>query len=354
MQQIRCALLTFVIGLLLVSASCGDEGAVPTSGAAGKVIEVEGTGTVTAIQKGAEDRVLSLGDTVFVKDTIKTSAGASVSIEFAHNRAVWNLDENQETAIEESIAWRLAKQEASAFAKQAIIGNSAAAANHGQTAADTSDTLLAASADESIETENETPTATTTTTTNLPDLNLVEQDPADKNIEGKPRTPKTKPRPETQGPPPPPIVDGVTGGPRTFTRPPEPTPGGGKLNEGGGGEGGGGGSDKDARDSDKDARDSANPNKNTRGLSGMASAERAKSVNQAATRKLIEVFARGCQGDPKRTGDLNYTFVVKAGKFVSFTSLPGDTLAAISKCVRGKLKSTKLEGSGEVKGKIRL
>ncbi len=128
MQQSRCALLTFILGILLVTANCGDKMVVPTSGAAGKVISAEGN--VTATRKGEKTRPLVDGDIVYVKDTASTGANSSVSIELTHNRAVWSLDNNQD------------------LAKQAKIGNSAAAADNVRSAAETTATLQKTSANE--------------------------------------------------------------------------------------------------------------------------------------------------------------------------------------------------------------
>jgi len=106
-----------IVGLLCVSAfackSGSDSQKSQPGVAAGKVIEV--TGTVT-VRHGDVARPLAAGQTVEGDDTIETGADGHVVIELAHNNAKWELGANKKQIVKDSMAWKLAKSEATAKA----------------------------------------------------------------------------------------------------------------------------------------------------------------------------------------------------------------------------------------------
>lgn len=125
-----------LLGLLAVSAtsSCrgsSDTAAVAPGAAAGQVLEV--SGNVAATRSGAT-RPLAVGAEVFADDVIDTGNG-SVAILLRHNNARWAVEGGQRMRVDESLAWKLAKQDGPA---RAVEHASSAAGREGErTAADT-------------------------------------------------------------------------------------------------------------------------------------------------------------------------------------------------------------------------
>jgi hypothetical protein len=125
-----------LLGLLAVSvtSSCsgGSDGEQVAPGAvAGKVLEA--SGNVAATRNGAS-RALAAGSEVFADDTIDTASG-SVLILLHHNNARWAVESGQHTRVDQSLAWKLAKQ--AGPAKTVDHASSAAGREGERTAADT-------------------------------------------------------------------------------------------------------------------------------------------------------------------------------------------------------------------------
>jgi outer membrane biosynthesis protein TonB len=101
-----------MLGLLLIAwLACGKDTsstAAPATGPAGKVVEV--TGKVSAT-RGAATRTLVAQAEVFADDVVETAADASVVILLAHNNARWSLEGGLRSRVDESVAWKLEKQE---------------------------------------------------------------------------------------------------------------------------------------------------------------------------------------------------------------------------------------------------
>lgn len=122
------------------TSSCSggsDSEQVAPGAVAGKVLEA--SGSVAATRNGAS-RALAAGGEVFADDVIDTTNG-SVLILLKHNNARWAVESGQRTRVDESLAWKLAKQEGPG---KIVDHASAAAGREGErTAADnraTSDT----------------------------------------------------------------------------------------------------------------------------------------------------------------------------------------------------------------------
>jgi len=131
-QMLRAVLL----GLLAVSvtSSCsggGDPQQVAPGAVAGKVLEA--SGNVAATRNGAT-RALAVGAEVFADDVIDTGNG-SVVILLHHNNARWAVEGGQRTRVDESLAWKLARQDGPA--KPVDHASSAAGREGERTAADT-------------------------------------------------------------------------------------------------------------------------------------------------------------------------------------------------------------------------
>jgi hypothetical protein len=356
MQQQRCALLTFVIGILLVTASCGDKMVVPTSGAAGKVIDAKGQ--VNAKRGNGPLRPLKTGDPVFVKDTVITSANSSVTIELTHNRAIWTLDANEKSPMERSLAWTLARQKSSVFANNVKIGNSAAASDHGNTAGDTADTLQQPTAvtqsevdpGPGIEAEdsdtpavvaaasvdNETPLPRDRT----PRIGGIGTAGAGKGGGGRgtstrgggsAKPDKTKPKDIKP-------FDFNPAGGETGNGTPTNTPGGTP-----GGEGGGGESPKPPP--------SPPPEPDKKPVPRFAVTGKTP-LSEASTKAMVQKFATECHKGSSITGELNYKVVAKEGKITAFTWRRAGSLLPIAKCMKKKVLPFQLSGSGTVTGQI--
>ena len=116
------------------TSSCrgsSDTPAVAPGAVAGKVVEV--SGSVAATRNGVA-RPLAAGAEVFGDDVIDTASG-SVVIQLHHNNARWSVESGRRARVDESLAWRLAKQDGSAAA---VDHASSAAGREGErTAADT-------------------------------------------------------------------------------------------------------------------------------------------------------------------------------------------------------------------------
>jgi len=112
-------------------SSGGDTPQVAPGAVAGKVLEA--SGSVAATRNGAS-RALAAGGEVFADDVIDTASG-SVLILLHHNNARWAVESGQRTRVDESLAWKLAKQEGSA--KVVDHASSAAGREGERTAADT-------------------------------------------------------------------------------------------------------------------------------------------------------------------------------------------------------------------------
>jgi hypothetical protein len=129
-------LRAILVGLLAVSAtsSCSggsDTPKVAPGAVAGRVLEA--SGSVAATRNGSS-RALAVGAEVFADDVIDTANG-SVLILLHHNHARWSVEGNAAARVDQSLAWKLAKQDGSAGA---VDHASSAAGREGErTAADT-------------------------------------------------------------------------------------------------------------------------------------------------------------------------------------------------------------------------
>lgn len=137
------AVLRLVLGVLVLSAGCGDDASDPppvareTVAHAGNVLDVAGKVTAT---RGGATRALAKADAVYADDVIETAADGSVMIEFAHNRARWSIDGGLKRRVDESAAWGLAMQ--TAPAKPVEHATSAAGRHAEKSAADTKETVV--------------------------------------------------------------------------------------------------------------------------------------------------------------------------------------------------------------------
>jgi hypothetical protein len=135
-RRIDSMLRAVLLGLLAVSAtsSCrgsSDTPVVAPGAAAGQVLEA--SGSVAATRDGAT-RPLAVGADVFADDVIDTGNG-SVAILLRHNNARWAVESGQRVRVDESLAWKLAKQDGPA---RAVEHASSSAGREGErTAADT-------------------------------------------------------------------------------------------------------------------------------------------------------------------------------------------------------------------------
>ncbi len=134
-----------LVGLLAVSAtsSCGGGGdteKVAPGAVAGTVLEA--SGSVAATRHGAS-RALAAGAEVFADDLIDTANG-SVVILLRHNNARWAVEGGQRLRVDESLAWKLAKQDGPA--KVVDHASSAAGREGERAAADTRATAESAKA----------------------------------------------------------------------------------------------------------------------------------------------------------------------------------------------------------------
>jgi hypothetical protein len=298
MQQLRCALLFLLFGTLLSSASCGDEQAAPTSGAAGLVIAVQGE--VSAKRGDEAPRPLAIDDVIYVKDTVKTGEGASLAIAFKHNNATWNVDASQEKAVTRSIAWRAQKVAASHFDDKEKLAAAAAGRDTEKSALESGDTIMRDQA------EVAPPGGAETTAVNspLPPPPPPHPDPAatpDKTIatKQKPKRPKRrngkKPKPKPDDP-------------LRLTPPNSPPP------------------------KTSDADDPV-PKKKA---------------------DFLVTIARQCQAKKKGSGTLSYTLEVASGKLLSFEAEAPDDLVDVVSCMRAKLKAADLLKVQSKSGSITL
>jgi hypothetical protein len=128
-----------LLGLLAVSAtsSCrgsSDTPAVAPGAVAGQVLEASGSASAT---RNGATRPLAAGAEVFGDDVIDTANG-SVVILLRHNNARWAIESGQRARVDESLAWRLAKQAGPVAA--ADHASSAAGREGERSAADTRST----------------------------------------------------------------------------------------------------------------------------------------------------------------------------------------------------------------------
>ena len=102
-----------LLGILFATTAACNKAAKPPAAevatAAGKVVEV--TGKATATRNGTS-RDLIAGADVFRDDTIDTGADGAITVELFHNNAMWSID-GRKARVDESAAWKLAKQEPS-------------------------------------------------------------------------------------------------------------------------------------------------------------------------------------------------------------------------------------------------
>nr|MDQ3368126.1 hypothetical protein [Myxococcota bacterium] len=115
-------------------ASCGTQAEAPPAAVgsvAGKVIDV--TGVAQASRAGAPPRVLATGTEIYGDDVIVTTTGV-VEIELFHNAARWSLQGGKRVRVDQSLAWGLTKQQASAAVEHTTA---AAGRNAERSAADT-------------------------------------------------------------------------------------------------------------------------------------------------------------------------------------------------------------------------
>jgi hypothetical protein len=135
-RRIGAMLRAILVGLLAVSAtsSCSggsDAPKVAPGAVAGKVLEASGS---VAATRGGLSRALGVGAEVFADDVIDTANG-SVLILLHHNNARWAVESGARTRVDQSLAWKLAKQDGPAGA---VDHASSAAGREGErTAADT-------------------------------------------------------------------------------------------------------------------------------------------------------------------------------------------------------------------------
>lgn len=142
-----------LVAVLAVSAlaSCkggsSDAPRVAASAPAGKVVEL--AGKVEATRSG-KTRPLAVGAEVYGDDQIATAADATVTIELFHNNARWAVTSNKQARVDSSLAWGLAKQQATSPSEH----NSAAAGREAErTAAETRATSETARREDSLERE---------------------------------------------------------------------------------------------------------------------------------------------------------------------------------------------------------
>jgi len=130
--MLRAVLLGLLAVAVTPSCSGGSDTAQVAPGAvAGSVLEV--SGNVSATRNGAS-RALAAGADVFAEDVVDTGGG-SVVILLKHNNARWAVESGQRTRVDESLAWKLAKQDGPA--KIVDHASSAAGREGERTAADT-------------------------------------------------------------------------------------------------------------------------------------------------------------------------------------------------------------------------
>lgn len=112
MSRVLLALLIAVSGCNQNGGGGGDQSAkavvppVPAD-AGGKVLEVSGKVTVAG-------KPLKVGDALKPDDLIETGDDGKVVIELTHNLAHWELGANKSQKLDESIAWKLPKNEGNA------------------------------------------------------------------------------------------------------------------------------------------------------------------------------------------------------------------------------------------------
>jgi hypothetical protein len=101
--------------LILVSACSSSKSPEPSNedSGVGKVVAL--TGKVTAqASPTSVTRTLAVGYPVGSSDLIETAADASAVIELFHNNARWSLEGGIKQRVDESVAWKLPKQDAAA------------------------------------------------------------------------------------------------------------------------------------------------------------------------------------------------------------------------------------------------
>jgi len=135
--MLRTVLFGLVASLALGTvAACGtqDDAPAATGAVAGKVIDV--TGVAHATRAGTPQRVLAKGTEIYSDDVIVTTSGV-IEIELFHNDARWSLQGGKRVRVDQSLAWGLTRQQASAAVEHATA---AAGRNAERSAADTSAT----------------------------------------------------------------------------------------------------------------------------------------------------------------------------------------------------------------------
>ena len=103
-----------LVAAFVLAMACGEEKAAqgPTSGVAGKVLELSGE---VKAERGGETRALVVGGEVFAKDTVITGADGTVTILLNHNNAKWSLGSGEKQQIRASLAWKAKPEKGGAF-----------------------------------------------------------------------------------------------------------------------------------------------------------------------------------------------------------------------------------------------
>jgi len=183
----------FLVAMLV---ACGSGGSSSEPGgsssvaasAAGTVVGVQGS--VSASRAGAT-RTLKARDQVWPDDVIDTGADGSISIELAHNNALWSLEPGIKARVDESPAWKLDKQAASRPVDHATSSAGRHAEREAADTAVTADSEAPAEAAKgSPEVGHDPPPKPTTSPTTRPE--------PIRSAEPKPRTPEAKPETVTK------------------------------------------------------------------------------------------------------------------------------------------------------------
>lgn len=128
-----------IFGCLLWLASCGKEETVPTSGAVGHVVSVQGE--VRAQREGEAARAIEAEDVVYANDTIVTGPESNISIRLEHNGALWELGETSERRIDKGIAYRAKTKGSSTLDKETRAATTSAGRGTTRQAGDSTDTI---------------------------------------------------------------------------------------------------------------------------------------------------------------------------------------------------------------------
>ncbi len=370
MQQSSCSLFKYVIAILLITASCGDEMVAPTSGAAGMVITIEGQ--VNATRGSETTRLLKEGDVVFVKDTLKTAEDASVTILLTHNRARWSLGGGKEKLVQKSVAWRAATQKDSLLAEDEALATAVAAANTGKVAGESRDTAIAAAAEQEQPVASPDPAATPEFAAgNAPmeatlGLREVEEkvDPKPeerkrdtrvghkrqkRKSNGEPKSvgkggggetvpPRGSAQPSTPTAKPEPVVEP----PRSYSRPtadtttpPAPPP---PLPR----------STPETKRPPPGDTDSRSPSPG-----GSPPAKASRKASENFTQEFVRKIAKRCHDTKKGTGSISYVLTVRDGKLASFrVTKSSASLAPLVACLKAKIGKEDSKKLTSTKGKL--